>query len=89
MTVIHAPAPRPWGLSRATDPATQEDPVWVSTRLDPETQRTTFLDKDGAAVDVFDATKQTALTISYSKPHDGAENAPERADDSPNDPGSD
>jgi putative ATP-grasp target RiPP len=77
---------RPWGMSRATPPLPEAPPPWVSVHLDPETQLTIFSDEQGKPVDIFDGTATTFATVSKSKPHDGAQNAPERPDDSPADP---
>jgi putative ATP-grasp target RiPP len=77
---------RPWGLSRATEQLPAAPYPWSSTKLDPVTQVTIFIDGHGKSLDVFSKeVTRTYPTVSMSKPHDGEKNAPERAHDSPTD----
>lgn len=78
---------RPWGMSRATENLPIAPLPWVSTRLDPETQLAIFYDKDGSIIDIASGagSSRTYASVSMSRPHDGATNAPQRADDSPTD----
>jgi putative ATP-grasp target RiPP len=50
MTLTQDQPVRPWGMSRATPPLPEADPLWVSTHLDPETQLTIFSGEQGKPV---------------------------------------
>nr|WP_246063311.1 putative ATP-grasp-modified RiPP [Nonomuraea longispora] len=77
---------KPWGLTRATPHLPEEPLPWVETWLDPVTQVTVFLDEHGHPVDITaGGTSRSFATVSMSRPHDGGKNAPQVADDSPND----
>jgi putative ATP-grasp target RiPP len=78
---------RPWGMSRATENLPEASRPWVATRLDPETQLAIFYDENGATIDITsgEGSSRTYASVSMSRPHDGATNAPQHADDSPTD----
>lgn len=68
---------KPWGLTRATRLHTLTPTPYATIQLDPATQVTRFLDEKLRMVDTG-----TFATVTQSRPHDGAANAPQSADDS-------
>jgi putative ATP-grasp target RiPP len=67
----------PWGLTRVDRPHANAPTPYATFRLDPDTQLTRLYDDQGEIVN-----KEVYQTISLSRPHDGAANAPKSADDS-------
>ncbi|GGP01076.1 hypothetical protein GCM10012278_03380 [Nonomuraea glycinis] len=68
---------KPWGLTRATRLHPLTPTPYATIQLDPATQVTRFLDEKLRMVDTG-----TFATVTQSRPHDGATNAPHSADDS-------
>ena len=87
MTATQDQPARPWGMSRATENLPKAPLPWASTQLDSETQLAIFYDKNGASIDITggEGSSRTYASVSMSRPHDGATNAPQHADDSPTD----
>jgi hypothetical protein len=82
----------PWWLPAVSPPEWRW--TWlarlVGDRQEADMALTLFLDAQGKSVDIMaDGTSKTFSTVSKSKPGDGAKNAPDVADDSPNDQQSD
>lgn len=77
---------RPWGLGRATGHLQEVSLPYATARLDPASQLTIFYDAQGVIVDMGGGgTNRAFQTITVSRPGDGAQNAPQVADDSSND----
>ncbi|MFD9939478.1 putative ATP-grasp-modified RiPP [Nonomuraea sp. NPDC059023] len=86
MMVTHAPAPRPWGLSRATQRLEVARLPYVMVRVDPDTQIARFYDEQGTIVEMASkGTNRSYLSGTLSRPGDGSKNAPDVPDDSQND----
>ncbi|WP_113700069.1 putative ATP-grasp-modified RiPP [Nonomuraea lactucae] len=70
-------ARRPWGLTRATRLHAPAPKPYATVLLDDATQVTQFFDDKQRVLDM-----STFQTVTLSRPHDGAANAPQSADDS-------
>ncbi|WP_329083767.1 MULTISPECIES: putative ATP-grasp-modified RiPP [unclassified Streptosporangium] len=81
---------QPWGLSRATEVHDDDPPFYASVEVDPVTQLSVFYDEGGEIIDAKnEPTERRYPMITVSKRGDGAQGAPNVADDTDNDRSSD
>ncbi|MBB5081399.1 putative ATP-grasp-modified RiPP [Nonomuraea endophytica] len=90
MTVTHAPASRPWGLSRATHRLEVARLPYVLVRVDPDSQLARFYHEQGTIVEMAGkGTNRPYLSGTMSRPGDASKDSPDVVDDSQNDSESD